>query len=96
MKIYSFNVNGIRSVFEKGFLDWINKEQPEIICLQEIKAEVNELDRTFTKIDGYYSYFNSAKKKGYAGTAIYTRIKPKEIESEIVKPLPKSILQIAH
>ena len=83
MKIYSFNVNGIRSVFDKGFLDWLEKEKPEIVCLQEIKADVNELDQTFTKIDGYYSYFNSAQKKGYAGTAVYTRIEPKEVESKI-------------
>lgn len=83
MKIYSFNVNGIRSVFEKGFLDWIEQESPEIICLQEIKADSNDLHIKYKNVDGYYSYFNSAQKKGYAGTAVYTKIKPNSIEKKL-------------
>ena len=83
MKIYSFNVNGIRSVFSKGFLDWIETEKPDIVCLQEIKADESVLDDTFRKIDGYYSYFNSAEKKGYSGVGVYTRIKPIEVEDKM-------------
>lgn len=80
MKIYSFNVNGIRSVMQKGFLEWIKEEQPDIVCVQEIKIDSSLLSDEITKINGYYSYFNPAKKKGYAGTAIYTKIEPKKIE----------------
>lgn len=83
MKIYSWNVNGIRSIFDKGFLEWIQNEQPDIVCLQEIKADSNDLDITFTQIDGYHAYFNSAKKKGYAGVAVYTKYKPQSVETQI-------------
>lgn len=83
MKLYSWNVNGIRSVFNKGFLEWMQTEQPDIVCLQEIKADVEDLNTTFTQVDGYYAYFNSAQKKGYAGTAVYTKLKPNHIETSI-------------
>jgi exodeoxyribonuclease-3 len=83
MKIYSWNVNGIRAVAEKGFLDWLEDEKPDILCLQEIKANEEDLDRELTKIDGYYFYCNSAQKKGYSGTAVYTKVKPLKIETKI-------------
>lgn len=83
MKIYSFNVNGIRSATEKGFLDWLKKEKPEIVCLQEIKANSDQLEDKIKKVNGYYTYFNSAKRKGYAGTAVYTRIKPEKVDFSI-------------
>ncbi len=83
MKIYSFNVNGIRSAVSKGFLKWLTKEQPDIVCLQEIKADSKELAQEIIKVPGYFSYFNSAQRKGYAGTAIYTKIKPKDVECKI-------------
>lgn len=82
MKIYSFNVNGIRSIVSKGFLDWIEKEQPDIVCLQEIKADEKALE-PYGEIDGYYAFFNSAKKKGYAGVGVYTRVKPMKVEHVI-------------
>ncbi|MCI5108228.1 MAG: endonuclease/exonuclease/phosphatase family protein, partial [Candidatus Pacebacteria bacterium] len=66
MKITTWNVNGIRSVFDKGFLDWLNKAKPDILCLQEIKADFKELSEKYKEIDGYYSYFNSSsKRKGH-------------------------------
>jgi exodeoxyribonuclease-3 len=79
MKIYSWNVNGIRAVKKKGFLEWIKTEQPDILCIQETKAQEDQLDDDLINIPGYYSYFNSAEKKGYSGTAVYTKIKPKKV-----------------
>jgi exodeoxyribonuclease-3 len=76
MKIYSWNVNGIRAVQKKGFIEWVMKEQPDILCLQETKAEVEQLDDELLNIPGYYSCFNSAERKGYSGVAIYSRTEP--------------------
>lgn len=76
MKIYSWNVNGIRAIQKKGFIDWIQKEQPDILCLQETKAHVDQLDEALIEIPGYKVFFNAAERKGYSGTAIYYRIEP--------------------
>lgn len=74
MKIYSWNVNGIRSVEKKGALaEFINKENPDIICFQETKAHEAQLDLEFPE---YEKYWNSAERKGYSGTAIWTKIPP--------------------
>ena len=82
MKIISWNVNGIRSVFRTTFKDWLKSSNPDIVCLQEIKADYKELDKEYTEIDGYYAYFNSSKlKKGHAGVAIYTKLKPISVET---------------
>lgn len=74
MKLYSWNVNGIRAVVNKGeFTKFIEKHQPDILCMQETKAEQGQ---AVIDIEGYEEYWNSAKKKGYSGTAIFTKIKP--------------------
>lgn len=80
MKIYSWNVNGIRAVQKKGFVDWVKKEQPDILCIQETKANVDQLDEEIVNIDGYYSYFSSAERKGYSGVATYSKLKPLSIK----------------
>ena len=80
MKILSWNVNGLRSVHRKGFLDWLTEVQPDIFCAQEVKANPDQLDEKLRLIDGYYSYFNPAEKKGYSGVAIYTKVKPKSVD----------------
>ena len=72
MKIYSWNVNGIRAVINKGaFPSFIETEQPDILCLQETKAREEQVELT---LDGYYQYWNSADKAGYSGTAIFSKI----------------------
>ncbi len=76
MKIYSWNVNGIRAVQKKGFVDWVLKEKPDILCLQETKANSEQLDEEILNINGYTSHFHSAEKKGYSGVAVYTRAEP--------------------
>ena len=81
MKIISWNVNGIRAVLKKGFLDFINKEKPDIICIQETKASPEQVDLNLEEYP--YKYWNSAIKKGYSGTAIFSKIKPITIENNL-------------
>lgn len=80
LKIISWNVNGIRAVQKKGFLDWMQKESPDILCLQETKAEKEQLDMALLNPDGYTTFWNSSKgRKGYSGTAIFTKHAPLKI-----------------
>ncbi|GMU85322.1 MAG: exodeoxyribonuclease [Ignavibacteriales bacterium] len=81
MKLLCWNVNGIRAAQKKGFLDWMKKENPDILCLNETKAAPEQLSDELLNIPGYSSYFSSSKvKKGYSGVAIYTRQKPLKVE----------------
>ena len=80
MKIVSYNVNGIRAALKKGFLDWLVAANPDVICLQEIKAQEDQLDLSQFEAAGYpYTYWFSAQKKGYSGVAILSKTKPKNI-----------------
>lgn len=82
MKILSYNVNGIRAAMRKGLNEWIEAAQPDVLCLQETKAQPEQIKdeiETLNKL-GYYSYWHSAEKKGYSGVAIITKHKPKHIE----------------
>ena len=76
MKLISWNVNGIRAVHKKGALEWLWKEKPDIICFQETKAWPEQLKTDLLEPSGYRSYWNQAERKGYSGTAIYTKKKP--------------------
>lgn len=78
-RIISWNVNGIRAVQRKGFLDWFNKEQPDILCVQETKAHPEQLDEDIKNPAGYHSYFSSAQKKGYSGVATFTQKEPQNV-----------------
>ena len=81
MKIISYNVNGIRAAITKGFLDWVKSANPDVICLQEIKALKEQLDLNLFVEAGYaYNYWFSAQKKGYSGVAILSKIKPDHVE----------------
>lgn len=87
MKIISWNVNGIRAVHKKDlFLPFIKKYQPDILCLQETKAKQ---DQSEIDLPEYLEYWNSAEKKGYSGTAIFTKIKPKKIILDFPKDIEK-------
>ena len=81
MKIISWNVNGIRAVLKKGFLDFINKTNPDIICIQETKASPEQVDLVLEEYP--YKYWNSAMKKGYSGTAIFSKVKPLNVENDL-------------
>jgi len=83
MKLYSWNVNGIRAVYRKGFLNWIKKANPDILCLQETKARAEDFPEEILDLNDYYFYSNSAQKRGYAGTAILSKLKPKKVITKI-------------
>jgi exodeoxyribonuclease-3 len=76
MRIVCWNVNGIRAISRKGFVEYVEKEAPDVICLQETKASPDQLDETLLNIPGYESHFVSGEKKGYSGVAIYTKPHP--------------------
>lgn len=81
MKIVSYNVNGIRSALNKGFLEWIKSVDPDVVCLQEIKANRDQLDLAVFENLGYpHHYWYSAQKKGYSGVAILSKTKPDHVE----------------
>ena len=83
MRILSWNVNGIRAAEKNGFVGWLVKESPDILCLNETKAEPGQLSEDLinppVKSPPYTAYWASAKKKGYSGVAIYTKVKPLEV-----------------
>ncbi|MGY5846215.1 exodeoxyribonuclease III [Salegentibacter sp. HM20] len=81
MKIISYNVNGIRAAIRKGFLEWVQQANPDVLCLQEIKAEPNQLNLEDFEEAGFpYHYWYPAQKKGYSGVAILSKVEPKNVE----------------
>lgn len=76
MKLISWNVNGLRAVLKKGFEDFFNEVNADIFCIQETKMQEGQAEINF---NGYYQFWNSAEKKGYSGTAIFSKVKPKNV-----------------
>ena len=74
MKLISWNVNGIRAVVKKGFLDFVETEKQDILCIQETKAHPSQVDDMLKEYE--HHFWNSAEKKGYSGTAVFSKIKP--------------------
>ncbi len=81
MKIISWNVNGIRAVIKKGFYDFVDEYQPDILCIQETKAHKEQVDLDLSNYP--YQYWNSAVKKGYSSTAIFSKVKPLNIINDM-------------
>ena len=79
-KIFSYNVNGIRAALNKGLPEWIKQANPDILCIQETKAQVSQIDSTLFESMGYKSYWYSAQKKGYSGVGILSKEKPDYVE----------------
>jgi exodeoxyribonuclease III len=80
MRIISYNVNGIRAAMNKGFIEWLKTDPADVICVQETKAEKDNVNhKLFTDL-GYHDYWFSARKKGYSGVAVFTKIKPDHVE----------------
>lgn len=73
MKLISWNVNGLRAVMKKGFMDFFKRVDADIVCLQEIKLQEGQIEM---ELPGYYDYWNYALKKGYSGTAVFSKVKP--------------------
>jgi exodeoxyribonuclease-3 len=80
MKFISWNVNGIRAIIKKGFLEFIEQANPDVICLQEIKARAEQVDFFLPE---YFQYWNSAQRPGYSGAAIFTKIKPLAVKNDL-------------
>ncbi len=80
MIILSWNVNGLRAVAKKGFIEWLGETGPDVLCLQETKAQMEQLDESLLRPFGYYAYFNSAERKGYSGVATYSKEKPLQVQ----------------
>jgi exodeoxyribonuclease-3 len=96
ISLVSWNVNGIRAAERKGFLDWFHKSKYDIVCLQETKAEVGQLSPKLVHPDGYESYWSSAIKKGYSGTAVYTKVSPIFAETNFGDPFLDGEGRIVH
>lgn len=80
MRIISYNVNGIRAAITKGFVDWLKTHPADVICVQETKAQKENLNHKLFNDIGYHDYWFSARKKGYSGVAVFTRILPDNVE----------------
>src|SRR5665213_4138047 len=79
MRIITYNVNGIRAAVKKGFIDWLKTNPADVICLQEIKANKEDVPEKEINETGYEVYSFSAQKKGYSGVAVLTKIKPDNV-----------------
>lgn len=80
MKVFTFNVNGVRAAIKKGLIEWLETEKPDILCLQEIKLSETELVEDFFTELGFNCFWYPAQKRGYSGVAILTKIKPDLVE----------------
>lgn len=85
MNIISWNVNGVRAIEKKGFLEWLQKVQPDILCMQETKCHPDQLNDSLLKPKGYETFWSSAEKKGYSGVSVFTKIKPRKVTTVIGK-----------
>jgi exodeoxyribonuclease-3 len=81
MRLVSWNVNGIRAAYKKGFLDWFSQENADVVCVQETKAWAEQLVDELRDPVGYMSYYAEAERKGYSGVAIYTRSRPRDVRT---------------
>ena len=80
MKLISWNVNGVRAIEKKGFLDWLSDEDPDILCIQETKAKINQLGTSLTGDHGYHTYWHSAERPGYSGVATFCKNEPYDVQ----------------
>ncbi|NMB63359.1 MAG: exodeoxyribonuclease III [Spirochaetes bacterium] len=81
LKLISWNVNGIRAVYKKGFFQWFVTEKPDILCLQETKATADQFPEELKRVEGYNSHFAEAQKKGYSGVALFSTVQPQKVET---------------
>lgn len=79
LRVISANLNGIRSAVNKGFLDWLPKQNADFICMQELKAQADNLTADMLNPEGYHGYFHYAEKKGYSGVGVYTKKQPLKV-----------------
>ncbi|MDD4653613.1 MAG: exodeoxyribonuclease III [Methanothrix sp.] len=80
MRLLSWNVNGLRAILKKGFLDWLKRDQPDVLCLQETKATADQLPIELKSLPGYFSYFSSGDRKGRDGVALFSKTEPLRVD----------------
>ena len=80
LKLLSWNVNGIRAAQKKGVIQWLHKENPDILCIQETKAHIEQLTKELTNPNSYRTFWSSGEKKGYSGVATFTKLEPNKAE----------------
>ncbi len=80
MKLYSWNVNGIRAAAKKGFLEWLTTEAPDVVCLQETKAREEQVPQEILELAGYHKYWHSAQRPGYSGVATFSKTEPHYVQ----------------
>jgi exodeoxyribonuclease III len=83
LRVMTLNLNGIRSACAKGFLGWLARQKADIVCVQEVKAQLNDLNEAILRPDQYEGHFHCAEKKGYSGVGLYTRVQPDRVVSGI-------------
>lgn len=84
--IISWNVNGIRATLKKGFLDWFHKVSPDILCIQETKADIEQIPNDVKSLEGYNTYFSSGEKKGYSGVGLFSKPAPLSVVHSLDNP----------
>jgi exodeoxyribonuclease-3 len=82
-KVITCNTNGIRAAQRKGFFEWLDKQDADVVCIQETKAQIHQLDPALFEPSGYYCFYNDAERPGYSGTALFSRNKPKKIVTSL-------------
>ncbi len=82
-KIITCNTNGIRAAARKGFFDWLAAESADVVCIQETKAQVHQLEDEVFHPQGYHCFYNDAERPGYSGTAVYTKVKPRKVVTRL-------------
>ncbi|MBD3216685.1 MAG: exodeoxyribonuclease III [candidate division Zixibacteria bacterium] len=87
IRMLSWNINGIRAIHKKGALEWFFTEQPDILCLQETKAQEEQVPKQLKEVEGYHVYFSSAERKGYSGVALYSKIEPNNVKHGLDTPV---------
>lgn len=79
LKVITINLNGIRSAARKGFFDWLDQQNADIVCVQELKAQAADMEEALGRLQNYHNHFHYAEKKGYSGVGIFSRYKPKQV-----------------
>ena len=80
MRIFSWNVNGVRAIEKKGMLDWVDATSPDILCIQETKAHFEQLPDSLQNMEGYHGYWHSGERKGYSGVATFSKQEPLHVQ----------------
>ena len=80
MRLLSWNVNGLRAVYKKGFVDWLMQDAPDVLCLQETKVAEDQIPEELKSLPGYFSYFGSGDRKGRDGVAIFSKTEPVSVQ----------------